>query len=262
MAGLYLLNPKRRSRRRPWHQGHRRRNPGLSSTMAWGMGNPRRRRRRARRRNPFLNRRRRVVRRRRRNPVLATFNRPRRRNARRHGFARRGRRRSGGGGGFGLGGIRKLMNPQFALQAVGAGLGVIAGVIVPNTFFQGQTWYAGWTKHVVRAAVAVVLAPMIGRFLPGAIGSSFAVGAIAAVGVGILGEVLGRGFSIGPGDTSQTVQTAFGLSGLGMYVPKMLRGPVPGGINLGLVTPRMTRRTLGGGTVSDAIFGGSGIFSR
>lgn len=256
MAGLYLLNPKRRRRRRSGRPRGRRRNLPLSATMAWGMGNPRRRRRRSHKRRVVSRGRYQYNRRRRRNPVMAVYN-PRRR---RRGFLRRRSRRGGGGGGFGLGGLRKMFSPNFALQAVGAGLGVMAGVVVPNTFFAGQTWYVGWTKHAVRAALAVILAPIIGRLLPGALGSSFAVGAIAAVGVGVIGELLGQSFSIGPADTAQSLQTTFRFSGLGLYAPKMLRGPTAGPV--GMVVPRLTRRTLGGGTVSDAIFGGSGIFSR
>lgn len=138
-------------------------------------------------------------------------------------------RRSGGGDGGGLlagfGEIGKLLNPNFLMQAAGAGVGLLAAILVPNWLFNTYPWYRGWVKQGVRAATGVLVFPLVTRMLPGAVQTGFASGVVAAVGVGAVAELLGRPMIVGPGasDVTATPQTL--LAGLGAPVTKTIRNP-------------------------------------
>lgn len=238
--GLYLLNPPAKGRRHTTRAKTR-------TTGRHAMTNKKRRKSRSRRRNPVAalaaaNPRRRRSYRRKRNPGNPMVKRHYRAKARRrrnptavlYGVAnpkkrRHYRRGSGGGGGARgmFGDLQKLMRPEFLMQTLGAGVGLLAAIVVPNWLLNNQTWYQGWTKVLVRAGTALVAFPLFTRMLPGAIGVGFASGAAAAVGVSALAELLGRPLIIGPGSTdiAATPQTLF--AGLGTYTTKMLRGTSP-----------------------------------
>src|SRR3990167_10195682 len=97
------------------------------------------------------------------NPPGLIFNKKRRRVGRRSGSRRRavarrrgGRRRAGGFLRGAFGGLGKLLSIGFAFQVLGAGLGALLAVVLPNALLGTQTWYRGptaspWTRIAVRA---------------------------------------------------------------------------------------------------------------
>lgn len=239
--GFYLLNPpkaarpKRRQAAKRRASLHKRKGDSMAKKRRHAkkrvkhwvkghMSNPKRRRAHkghARKRNPSTA------------LVYGVANPKKRRHAK--------RRRSGGGGGGGLlagfGGINKLLNPNFLMQAAGAGAGLLAAILVPNWLFNSYAWYTGWTKQGIRAATGVIVFPLVTRMLPGAVQTGFASGVVAAVGVGALAELLGRPMIVGPGasDVTATPQTLF--SGLGAPINKMIRHPFGATISRTLPNP-------------------------
>lgn len=212
---LWLLNKPTR-RKRNMVNRKRRRRMTAKQRMYFG--------KRRRRRNPigliYNKKRRRSTRRRRRNSfAMVPFN-PRRRKAR----ARRGgfRRRAGGFLRGAFGGLGKLLTIGFAFQVLGAGLGALLSVVLPNALLGTQAWYRDnpWTRIAVRAGFAALLLPMLTGLLPGAMGAALLVGGLASVGISIIGTILNRPLNIGTGDTGLSFQS-FGFSGnpFGAYAP-------------------------------------------
>ena len=171
------------------------------------------------------------------NPPGLIFNKKRRRVGRRSGS----RRRAGGFLRGAFGGLGKLLSIGFAFQVLGAGLGALLAVVLPNALLGTQTWYrdSPWTRIAVRAAFAAIALPMLVGMLPAAMGGALLIGGFAAVGVSIIGTALNRPLAIGAGDTALSLQS-FGFSGLGAYAPaRNVLGP---GSGFGAYAP--TRQVL------------------
>ena len=154
---------------------------------------------------------------------------------------RGGRRRAGGFLRGAFGGLGKLLSIGFAFQVLGAGLGALLAVVLPNALLGTQTWYrdSPWTRIAVRAAFAAIALPMLVGMLPAAMGGALLIGGFAAVGVSIIGTALNRPLAIGAGDTALSLQS-FGFSGLGAYAPaRNVLGP---GSGFGAYAP--TRQVL------------------
>lgn len=212
---LFLINPRRRKRRRNPRKG--RMPAGLARYWAARRGgrkrrkaravmtNPRRRRRRnprrshrARRRNPLF------ARRRRRNPVARHVSRRRRRHNPIHRHRRRARHRNP----FSTGSLKSVLVPA----AYGAGgaiaMNVLYGYLSPSL---PATLTTGYLPTLVKAAAAIGVGMLIGKFMSRQDGQYATVGGLTVV---LLGAVTPLLQSAAP-----TLPGLSGLAGMGDYIP-------------------------------------------
>lgn len=145
-----------------------------------------------------------------------------------------------------MGTFSKLLNPGFLFTALAVGVGGLAGIVLPNSLLRGFAWYTGWTRRAIQAGVAVLVTPMLtGMLLPAALAASFNAGAIGIVALAIVGDLWGKTFTIGPGDSAMTTQSLFAgydRSRLRGYdrLPLMGEGALAGARASGFGGPRAT----------------------
>jgi hypothetical protein len=200
---LFLINPRRR-RKRAMPAGLRRYWAARRAKK-----NPRKRRRRARMANPHRRRRSRALivhRRRRRNPRRHRSHHRRRRNPIR--FARRIRRRHRYRNPFSVGGLRSVITPA----AYGAGgaiaMSIAYGYLSPKLPAMLTTGYA---PILVKAAAAIGLGMLIGKFMSRQDGQYATIGGLTVVLVGAVTPLITS--------AAPTLPGLSGLQGYGDYIP-------------------------------------------
>lgn len=201
MESIFLVNPKRKRRKNPMPAGLRR----YWANKRKIKRNPKRRRarnpRRARRRNPLVHAYHR--RKRRRNPVVR--HRHKRHRARNPIFRHRRKRRTNP---FSVRGLKGVLMPA-AYGAGGAIATAIAyGYLSPKLPAALTTGYA---PILVKAAAAIGLGMLIGKFMSRQDGQYATIGGLTVVLVGAVTPLITQ--------AAPTLPGLSGLSGYGDYIP-------------------------------------------
>jgi hypothetical protein len=230
MESLFIVNPRKKRRKGRMPAGLRRywasRRGGKTRKRRKAravMANPRRRRRRARARNP----------RRRRHRARAHNPRRRRRRAHNPVFShRRKRRRSHNP--FSTGGLKAVLVPA-GIGAAGAIATAIAyGYLSPQL---PTTFTTGYFPTLVKAAAAIGLGMLVGKFMSRQDGQYAAIGGLTVVLVGAVTPLITS--------AAPTIPGLSGLAGYGDYIPvrRAMGGPATLMNRMGAYSPGLARGT-------------------